>query len=105
MRNILYQEVVSSLMYAVIATQLDIAYAVSYLERFMLNPGCAHWEAVKRVVRYLKGTKDAKLILGRGGTPPGRRLIGRADWESRDTVTLMETHRSTDTLSPATHSV
>ena len=34
----------------------------------MLNPGHVHWEAVKRVIRYLKGTKDAKLILGKGGT-------------------------------------
>ena len=67
MRNILYQEAVGSLMYAVIATQPDIAYAVSYLARFMSNPGSAHWEAVKKVIRYLKGTKDAKLILGRGG--------------------------------------
>ena len=33
----------------------------------MANPGHAHWEAVKRVIRYLKGTKDAKLILGKGG--------------------------------------
>ena len=60
MRDILYWE-------AVVATRTDIAYAVLYLARFMSNPGCAHWEAVKRVIRYLKGTKDAKLILGRGG--------------------------------------
>ena len=33
----------------------------------MSNPGRMHWEAVKRVIRYLKGTKDTKLILGRGG--------------------------------------
>ena len=33
-----------------------------------MNPGHAHWEATKRVIRYLKGTKDAELILGKGGT-------------------------------------
>ena len=65
MRRIPYREAVGSLMYAVVRTQPDIAYAVSYLARFMLNPGRMHWEAVKRVIRYLKGTKDAKLILGR----------------------------------------
>ena len=32
----------------------------------MANPGHAHWEAVKRVIKYLKATKDAKLILGKG---------------------------------------
>ena len=55
-------------MYVVIGTQPDIAYAVSYLARFMANPGHAHWEAVKRVIRYLKGTKDWKLVLRKGGT-------------------------------------
>ena len=41
---------------------------VSYLARFMANPGHTHWEAVERVIRYLKGAKDAKLILEKGGT-------------------------------------
>ena len=59
---------VGSLMYAVIGTQPDIAYAVSYLARFMANPGHAHWEAVKCVIRYLKGTKDTELIVGKGST-------------------------------------
>ena len=68
MKHIPYREAVGSLMYAVIGTWMNIAYAVSYLARFMANPGHAHWEAVKRVIIYLKGTKDAKLILGKGGT-------------------------------------
>ena len=67
-------------MYVVVGTQPDIAYAVSYLERFMANPGCAHWEAVKWVIRYLKGTKDAKLVLGKE-LLPGKRLTSRTDQE------------------------
>ena len=61
-----YHEAVRLLMYVVIGTWLDIAYAVSYLARFMENSGNVPWEAVKRVIRYLKGTKDPKLVLGRG---------------------------------------
>ena len=38
MRDIPYWEAVGSLMYAVVGMQPDIAYAVSYLERFMSNP-------------------------------------------------------------------
>ena len=68
MRHIPYMEAVGSLMYAVIGTQPDIAYTISYLARFMANPGHVHWEAVKRVIRYLKGTKDVKLVLRKGGT-------------------------------------
>ena len=68
MRDVLYWEAVGSLMYAVVGTQPDIAYTISYLARFMANPGHAHWEAMKQVIRYLKGMKDAKLVLGKGGT-------------------------------------
>ena len=68
MKRIPYREAMGSLMYAVVGTWLDIAYVVSYMARFMANPEHAHWEAVKRVIRYLKGTKDVKLILGKGST-------------------------------------
>ena len=68
MRDVLYREAVSSLMYVVIGTRPDIAYTVSYLAIFMANLGHVHWEAMKQVIRYLKGTKNVKLILGKGGT-------------------------------------
>ena len=55
-------------MYAVVGTWPDIAYTISYLARFMANYGHAHWEAVKWVIRYLKETKDVKLVLRKGGT-------------------------------------
>jgi hypothetical protein len=32
----------------------------------MENPGCVHWEAVKCVFQYLKGTQDWKLVYGGG---------------------------------------
>ena len=46
LRCVPYREAIGSLMYVVIGTQLDITYAVSYLARFMANPGHTHWEAV-----------------------------------------------------------
>jgi hypothetical protein len=64
MRDIPYREAVGSLMYAALGTRPDIAYAVHHLARFAKNPGKPHWEAVKRVIRYLKGTKDWFLVLG-----------------------------------------
>jgi len=59
-----YREAIGSLMYAAVATRPDIAFAVSALSQFLSNPGVAHWEAVKRVFRYLAGTKTFELTYG-----------------------------------------
>jgi len=75
MRNIPYHEAVGSLMYASLGTRPDITYAVQTLSRFSTNPGIEHWEAVKRVFRYLKGTKE--MWLSYGGQR--RELEGYAD--------------------------
>ena len=53
-------------MYAAVGTRPDIAFAVSTLSQFLENPGEAHWEAAKRVFRYLQGTKDLRLTFGNG---------------------------------------
>ena len=49
-----------------VATRPDIAFAVGAVSRFMSNPGKKHWDAVKLILRYLSGTKDKCLCLGRG---------------------------------------
>lgn len=64
MRKIPYREAVGSLMYAAIGTRPDIAFAVSTLAQFNDNPGWVHWDAVKRVFRYLLGTKALSLVYG-----------------------------------------
>ena len=64
MRKVPYREAVGSLMYASVATRPDISHAVSTLSRFLNNPGPIHWEAVKRVFRYLAGTRDLALTYG-----------------------------------------
>jgi hypothetical protein len=75
MRNIPYHEAVGSLMYASLGTRPDITYAVQAVSRFSKNPGLPHWDAVKRIFRYLKGTKE--LWLSYGGK--GMELTGYAD--------------------------
>ena len=75
MRDVPYHEAVGSLMYAALGTRPDIAYAVQSVSRFSSRPGEAHWEAVKRIFRYLKGSAD--LWLAYGGE--ARELTGYAD--------------------------
>eukprot|EP00873_Tetraselmis_striata_P044094 jgi/Tetstr1/464358/TSEL_009152.t1 len=75
-----YQALVGSLLYAMVATRPDIAEAVSKLCRVMAKPKERHWQAAKRVLRYLKGTKTLGLTFS-GGKPDGL-LHGYcdADW-------------------------
>src|SRR5215471_6052514 len=53
-------------MYTAVGTRPDISFAVSTLSQFLENPGQVHWDAVKRVFRYLLGTKGWKLTYGEG---------------------------------------
>lgn len=64
MRNIPYREAIGSLMYASLGTRPDITFAVACLSKYLQNPGMAHWEAVKHVFRYLKGTSHHWLTYG-----------------------------------------
>jgi hypothetical protein len=56
MHDIPYCEAVSALNWAMLTTRPDISFAVSTVARFSANPGLQHWEAVKRIFRYLAGT-------------------------------------------------
>ena len=75
MKNVPYREAVGSLMYAAMGTRPDIAFATSTVAQFSENPGWAHWEAVKRIYRYLIGTKSLELTYG--GDKRG--LVGYVD--------------------------
>lgn len=68
MSSVPYSSAVGSLMYAMVCTRPDIAHAVGKVSRFLSNPGKEHWEAVKWILRYLKGT--IKLCLCYGGADP-----------------------------------
>ncbi|XP_062103138.1 secreted RxLR effector protein 161-like [Humulus lupulus] len=54
MEKVPYPEAIGSVMYIMISTRLDIAYAVSVLSRFMSNLGEEHWKGLKWLLRYLK---------------------------------------------------
>jgi len=48
-----YASVVESLMYSMVCTRFDLAYAVSTVNRFISKPGRQHWEVIKSVLRYV----------------------------------------------------
>ncbi|XP_068318544.1 secreted RxLR effector protein 161-like [Pyrus communis] len=61
MANVPYASAVGSLMYVMLCTRPDICHVVGIVSRYQSNPGQAHWQAVKRIMRYLQGTKDLTL--------------------------------------------
>ena len=74
-----YQSAVGSLLYLAVATRPDIAFAVSNVTKFSAQPTKQHWVAVKRILRYLKGTADYGLVFTHNA--PGECVgYSDADW-------------------------
>lgn len=61
-----YRELIGSLMYLTMGTRPDLCYAVTYLSRFQQSPTEMHWNSLKRILRYVKGTVDVSLHYGPG---------------------------------------
>ena len=53
MYRVPYASAVGSLMYVMVCTRPNLAYAVSTVSRFMSNPGKQYCEAVKWALQYL----------------------------------------------------
>lgn len=60
--EITYASAVGSIMYAMVGSRPDLAYAIGLVSRFMSRPGEIHWEAVKWLLRYMKGSSDVQLV-------------------------------------------
>lgn len=73
-----YRQVVGSLQYLSF-TRPGIAYAVNKLSQFMHKPTEDHWQAAKRVLRYLAGTPTHGIWI-RKDSPPTLHAYSDADW-------------------------
>ena len=71
-----FQSAVGSLMYAMIETRPDIAFAVSTLSQFASNPNEEHWKALKHLFRYLQGSLSLGISYGK---PGNQAIIGFTD--------------------------
>lgn len=82
----LYQEAVGSLLYLSSRTRPDICAAVNILSRAQSRPTVIHWTAVKRVMRYLNGTKDYGMHIKKNSeTHPVLCAYADANWAGDDT--------------------
>jgi hypothetical protein len=70
-----YRELIGSLMFIAVWTRPDISHAVSVLSQYFDSASDIHWNAAKRVLRYLSGTLRTGIKFGGGNTE----LIGYSD--------------------------
>jgi hypothetical protein len=49
-------------MYTMLCTRSDISQAVGVVSHYMVNPGMVHWQVVKWVLWYLRGTTNVDLV-------------------------------------------
>lgn len=63
MENVPYASAVGSLMYAMVGSRPDLGFAVGFISRFISKPSREHWEAVKWVLKYLKGASKVNLTF------------------------------------------
>lgn len=73
-----YRSIVGSLQYLAF-TRPDISFAVSKLSQFMHQPTECHWQAAKRVLRYLAGTPSHGVFM-RAGSSLTLHAFTDADW-------------------------
>ena len=78
MSKVPYASMVGSLMFAMMCTGPDICFAVGMVSKYQSYLGPTHWKAVKKIMRYLKGTTDY-LLCYRGYDLHIRGYID-ADW-------------------------
>lgn len=72
----LYKQIVGSLRF-LCHSRPDISFSVGLVSRFMSKPRTSHMAAVKRILRYLKGTQDFGLLF-----PRSKRQGGVAEIEA-----------------------
>ena len=73
-----YRSVVGGLQYLTL-TRPDLSFAVNKVCQFFSQPTDVHWEAVKRILRYVKGTLDTGLQF-RKSSLTGVSIFTDADW-------------------------
>ena len=85
-----YRELVGCLLYLSVCTRPDISLAVSELSRFVSDPHDSHWNLLKGVVWYLKGTKELGLFYANDDRNSKFHVYVDASWADD-----IETRRST----------
>ena len=89
-----YRSAIGSLMYLMICTRPDLGFAVGRLSQYCEEPLRCHWNAVKRVYRYVKGTQNMGILYdAKSETSPDSPIVGYCD---SDWAGCNESRKSTE---------
>ena len=80
MSYVLYASVVGSIMYVMVCTRIDISYVVNVASRYMDSPRKIHWQAVKWILWYLRGTSHDGLVYDKSIDISGK-IVGYVDFD------------------------
>jgi histone deacetylase 1/2 len=83
-----YRSLVGALQYLTL-TRPDLCFAVNKVCQYLHTPNVVHWSAVKRILRYVQGTKNLGLRIG-----PSKSMIVSA-FSDADWAGCMDDRRST----------
>lgn len=75
-----YRELIGCLMYLMVTSRPDICVAVNYFAGFQCGASEQHWVHLKRILRYLRGTSDFKLVYGCENSAEVLEAFTDADW-------------------------
>ena len=67
--EISYLSAIGALMYLANYTQPDIAFSINLLARYSSAPTKRHWNEIKHILRYLRGTSDMGLFYSKAMEP------------------------------------
>lgn len=79
MAKVPYREALGAATYAMVGTRPDTAFAITKLGQFANNPGPVHWNALKRLLRYLKSTSHYSITYSGSSSNCTATLSGMAD--------------------------
>lgn len=77
--NVPYKEAVGSLFYLAMVSRPDIAYAVNAVSQYAEAPTKERWNAVKRIIKYVKGTMEYGILF-KPDEPPSLKAYSDADF-------------------------
>lgn len=90
--NISYRRLIGSLMYISISTRSDISFVVNKLSQYLESLSTVHWNAVKRVLRYLRGSTFG-LKFESSSSPTAENVL--TAYSDSDYAACVDSRRST----------